>query len=268
MGVSSDINRVALMLELADPATRAALAEIVPVDAVCVEGPVAAPEPIDPGQVDLLTTEEDPLVTCGMGTFRLSALDAPADFEQSDDPLAVALRAELPAMAPELGAAVDRGWRLLHRDDTTALLAAGDPPSTFVTMSLEGDRWRLGTMSASEPCEPHRAVPDGLEEVRWWLDPTHVAPGPDDTELHVLVSGTACSGGEPVNERLIGPQVEVTDDEVLVAFAATPLPNGAYTCPGNPPTPVVVTLDEPVGDRTVVDAPSLPPRPAVGNVEP
>ena len=268
VGVKTDLNRVTVMLRLADAETRAAVAELGPIDALCVDGPAEAPVPIDPATVDLLTVGDDPLVTCAGFTFPLSGLDAPTDLLDSDDPLAEALRDDIPSMDPGGDDLLEIGWRVLVRTESDALVTGGDPPSLFVRMVLEDGRWRSEQGAAGEPCVPRRAVPDGLEAVRWSLDPAHPQPGPDDTQLHVLVSGSACSGGEPLGERLVGPQVELTDDEVVVAFAATPLPAGAYTCPSNPADVVVVTLDEPIGDRTIVDGFDLPPRPPVGTGHP
>lgn len=159
-GVLTMKNRVVLSLEVADVGTRAAIAELAPIDAVCVEGPAEAPVPIDPGSIDLFGP----------------------------------------------------------------------------------------------------TVPEDLEDVEWWLDSAYPAPAPDDTELHILAMGHECSNGEPLGDRLIGPQVQVTDEEVAIALAALPLPPGVHTCPGNPADVVLVTLDEPLGDRIVVDGMDAPPR--------
>jgi len=55
-----------------------------------------------------------------------------------------------------------------------------------------------------------------------------------------------------MGDRLLGPEVVVTDSEVLIAFASIP-PRGPSGCPGNPSTPVTIELPAPVGDRRVVD---------------
>ena len=46
---------------------------------------------------------------------------------------------------------------------------------------------------------------------------------------------------------------------VLVTFGVRPLP-GDQECPGNPPTPVLVVLPGPLGDRQLLDGATLPPR--------
>lgn len=55
-----------------------------------------------------------------------------------------------------------------------------------------------------------------------------------------------------MGDRLLGPEVVMTDTRVLIAFAARRRP-GMQTCPGNPEQPVTVDLPEPLGDREIVD---------------
>ena len=56
-----------------------------------------------------------------------------------------------------------------------------------------------------------------------------------------------------MGERLLGPEVVLTDDAVLLAFAATPPPGEFQDCPGNPSVAVTIQLDEPLGDREIRD---------------
>jgi len=69
----------------------------------------------------------------------------------------------------------------------------------------------------------------------------------------VLVHETACASGEPVGDRLVGPDVEVTAVEVRVGFVAD-TQDGDFSCPSNPETPVTIHLEQPLGDRELVDA--------------
>ena len=55
-----------------------------------------------------------------------------------------------------------------------------------------------------------------------------------------------------MGDRLLGPQVVETDDEVRIVFASIPL-IGDQNCPGNPPAAVTVVLDQPLGDRELLD---------------
>jgi hypothetical protein len=268
-GIDESINRITLALEVADEPARARLAAALPVDAICVDGPAEVPTPVEADSVDLLAVEDDPIVECANVQFRLSALDEPADFEQSPGDLADALRHEL-ATAPEgmPGTNHETGWRVLAYEDDVAHLAAGTPPLEYLSFRNEGGRWVwAGSSGAGEPCEPRRAVPAEVAAVRWWLDADHPAPGPSDTELNILVGTAECTSGEPVGDRLLEPQIDVTDHEVVIGLAARPLPAGGYTCPGIPPEPVVIELPEPLGNRAVVDTFDLAPRSPVERVD-
>lgn len=106
-------------------------------------------------------------------------------------------------------------------------------------------------------CLDAEPFPDTAEAATWTLA---TAPQPDDTTLSLVVEERACSGGDTAEGR-IRVEVAVTDDEVRLDVSVVPKP-GAHTCPGNPGTPHVVSLDEPIGDRLVVDATSGRP-PAV-----
>jgi hypothetical protein len=50
-----------------------------------------------------------------------------------------------------------------------------------------------------------------------------------------------------------------------VAMFVRPL-DGPATCPSNPPTPYTLRLDGPLGDRTLADGGTMPPRPVRGRL--
>ena len=68
--------------------------------------------------------------------------------------------------------------------------------------------------------------------------------------VHLLATERECASGEPMGDRLRGPQVVETEDAVLIAFAAT-LQDGDEECPGNPAAAVTVELPAPLGERTL-----------------
>ncbi|MGY6501942.1 MAG: hypothetical protein ACXIVQ_13755 [Acidimicrobiales bacterium] len=265
VGVMHDRNRVFVGLQLADDAGRSGIAERFPVGAVCVEGPTERPEPVDAASVDLMPeADPDPMVRCMSYPFRVSALDAPLGFEDADHPVAEALRRELDSGSTDMGVIDGSGWRLLAEDDARALVAHGDPIVAMISFERMGDAWVWAGSSGGE-CERLRlVVPESVSEVRWGLDPERPDLDADGIAVEVLVNETACTGGESIGDRLIGPQIRYTDDEVIVAFAAVPLEAGAYTCQGNPRTRVTIELEEPLGDRDLVDAFDAPPRQPVG----
>lgn len=265
-GTSPLINRVSIGVSLDDPdpsevdEARRLVAERLPVDAVCVEGGPPEEPPFEMPETMIPAEGSDPLVQCGGGRvpMRLSALEHPPELA-ADDPLQVAFDQQRDRWPHSSG---PEEWYLLVRLDEHATFATGHPPTAYVTMELEGDRWvSKGSGGGGSPCEPVALLPEGLSAVEWALDASYPAPAPGDTVLHVLVNRIECSGGQPVGDALVGPEVVERDGEVLVAFAAEALPSGSYTCQGTAPTPAEVMLDEPLPAGTIVDGRFLPPRP-------
>jgi len=83
------------------------------------------------------------------------------------------------------------------------------------------------------------------------LDPAHVANA-DSTELQLLVTETDCNSGQAADGRVKLVSLKETADTVTVTIGVKPR-GGNNTCPGNPATPFTVTLDDPLGDRTIID---------------
>jgi hypothetical protein len=205
-----------------------------------------------------LATEEGPaaseLVGCGAGgrTFPRSALDSLRDAPPPDGAMAEGMRSFLEsgegAFWPQ------EGWRVLSSTgDVTELVVDADSQLWFQTLERRGGVWVWSGSSATPDCPLRVPAPDGFNDVLWRLDPDHEAPGPSSTEVHVLVHETACASGEPVGDRLVGPQVEVTATEARLGFLAK-AQEGDFNCPSNPETPITVPLEEPLGDRSLVDA--------------
>jgi|GEM_PF-1168681 len=89
----------------------------------------------------------------------------------------------------------------------------------------------------------------------------NVALTADMTEIEVLVTERACNSGEDAKGRIEEPVVTVGAESVTVVFAVRPR-GGAQDCPSNPETPYVMVLDEPLGDRVLLDGSEVPPRDA------
>jgi hypothetical protein len=98
---------------------------------------------------------------------------------------------------------------------------------------------------------PVMAVPPaGYGAATWTLDPA-VPYSATATEVNVLVEEWGCHGFQTAEGR-IAQNVEYRGDAVIVALAVRQ-PDGAQTCPGTPPTPYVVHVDQPVGARNLDD---------------
>lgn len=213
------------------------------------------------GTADSVSTaaaSDDVRVSCGGGgdSFPAAALDGPTGADRADTAEAEALRQ---VMADPRGIAQlpADGWRLLDRQDSTAVFGASEGDGlTIVTLQREDDRWAY--QRSSHACQRLLvAPPEGLASAVWWPDPAT----PYDAQsrvLHVLATDPSCASGTPTGDRLQPPIVRATEQEVVIAFDAEPA-TGSQSCPGHPPTAYEVVLEEPLGDRQLLDGGVWPP---------
>ena len=269
-GAGADLMRNRVNIMLSTPVTPAGVDELtrtlaadpaVPLAIVCLEGEVvdAVAEPVQPGAtLDAITLPDpagtyppDTAVECGGAGFRLGALTDPVPLEAGDPGLRAVLDAWL--AGPEGAAWPQDGWIVLADDgDTAQLVSVGPDGAAFVGAERGRNGWIWSGASSSGACDVNLTLPEGLGSVTWELDPGFPPLAPESTELHVLATERACTGGSELGERLLGPQVVETGDAVRITFAAVPL-TGGQTCPGNPATPVTIELAVPLGDRQVRD---------------
>lgn len=147
------------------------------------------------------------------------------------------------------------GWRILHMTDDEVILLARTPegPLAFMYVAHQGAGWAWsGSSMAGEECPLQFTVPEDLNTVQWRLDPEAPELTPATTEISVILNERECVGGIEIGDRLVGPQVVLTESQVFLAFAAARPPGDAFTCQGNPDTPYIVELPEPLGDRELV----------------
>jgi hypothetical protein len=197
----------------------------------------------------------DLIVSCPTGpSFPVSAL---ADVPRLEDADPGGLAA---AVAPFLQSGEgafwpQTGWRILHLTGDTALLVQREPGQLwFMTVVREDGRWGWsGGSAVSGTCPLKYSTPEGLNTVDWRLDPDTPPPGQDDTDISVILTERECVGGRPIGDRLVGPQVVMTDTTVHIAFAAQRPPGDAFDCQGNPDMRYTVTLPEPLGERQVIE---------------
>ena len=212
------------------------------------------------GDLDVIVVSDgeyppDVMVTCPGGPgFPIGALDDIAAVG-ADDPDGI-FAAVKPFLVSEEGAAwPQEGWQLLHESQRDAILVSsfGDDLA-FMFLDREGDEWAWsGSAINGNPCELQFMLPPDLNTVEWRLDPAVPGPGPEATELHVLLTERECVSGQEIGDRLVGPRVVMTDAEVRLAFAAEPPPGHAFSCQGNPETPFTVELPGPLGDREIIE---------------
>lgn len=221
---------------------------------------------VSTGELDVIVLPDengeyppDLMVTCPSGpSFPIGALDQLAPIP-ADDPDSM-LAAIEPFLAGEEGQFwPQEGWQLLHESPEEAILVTPTEENLaymFLTRRDEGWSWS-GSSINGNPCELQYAIPEGLNTVEWRLDPSGPQPGPDATGIDVLLTERECVSGREIGDRLLGPQVVMSDTEVRIAFAAEPPPGDAQDCQGNPEMAYTVDLPEPLGDRDVVEGMSV-----------
>jgi hypothetical protein len=110
----------------------------------------------------------------------------------------------------------------------------------------------------------------GCSGAATWTHDPDVEIGPDTTEVIAWVTESACASGQSSADRIIGPDIQVSADAIVVTFRVKALLGVSQTCPSNPPTRVTVRLPEPLGDRVLLDGGREPPEepPVVAQTEP
>jgi hypothetical protein len=164
------------------------------------------------------------------------------------------------------------GVTLRHMSMKTAEARSG--PAVMLLLALAAC-----TGETREPSPPETTTQQGLDEV---LLPTGHAPTPvvapkrrpkaDEaavwevaglervdaaaTSFTANVARLACNSG--VTGRVLAPPVDENATTVVVTFTVAPVRPRAVTCPSNNWVPHVVRLDDPLGDRALVDGSCLP----------
>lgn len=261
IGVDSRRNRLALWGvnptdELLDVASGLSYS-----DRVCIaeRSPSAQDELFEPGDPLEIIPNLQPdggvwpeaLVSCGGAAFPASALDDPPLLVDGDLP-GVRRALERFLVTAEGRYWPQDGWMVLTSRRDVLLAHVDADAVSFMTFASTGSGWRWASASSDSTCELRLVLPEGLGAVDWRLDPAFPRPGPDSTEIHLMVKERECASGEPMGDRLLGPQIVQTDQSVLIAFASI-REHGYETCPDNPSTAVAVTLSAPLGERDLRD---------------
>jgi hypothetical protein len=152
------------------------------------------------------------------------------------------------------------GWRLLERSETEAVFSRGTPPMFLtVVVRKEGRRGHWSVLGVFR--EPHlRAVCEGIRASSWRVDPNY-PPGPEDTEISLLVTEQTFATGKFAHGRLLAPEVYIGESEVVIRCYVRPLSGWQNRNVMNRETPVTVVLPEPLGDRELVDGAVYEPAP-------
>jgi hypothetical protein len=95
----------------------------------------------------------------------------------------------------------------------------------------------------------------GARATATWVVADDDRPTPAAQSFNAMVERLGCAGGE--TGKVLRPTVVANEDQVIVTLYVEPLPPGHYTCPGNKVVSHVVALDEPIGERQLVDGACL-----------
>ena len=159
-------------------------------------------------------------------------------------------------------------WRVLTESDTQVYLVRElpkprDNDGERRTHELLGIEWTDQTEEGGEGWQlwqygdcALRYDLSGLGDAIVALDPDN-PPDPASSQVHLLVTEVGCAGGKPADGRVRLERLAELEDRVELVIGVE-APEGAQTCPSNPPTAFTVELDEPLGDRTVVDGAVYP----------
>lgn len=204
----------------------------------CLGTPIPAEAVTDPHPASELDAELRP----ALDGLEVPAID-PAEWT------IVSAGSEQVVLLRELAEPADRGGGDLrtHERMTIEIVDAPNIPGS--------PTWMLTSLG---DCALAVALP-GAGSATVGLDPDRPAD-PASTEIPLLVTEMACNSGEDATGRIDVVALRETDTTVEVVIAVDPR-GGDATCPSNPPTPYTLTLDEPLGDRELLDASVMPPRP-------
>lgn len=226
----------------ADPADLFATYSTLPAD--------VSPTPADPpfqGFWRPLDPADIPFdYTCGGLTFTTSDLASAAPTSDVPGPLATVIEEVGPQISD------DADWYIVRQTDEAAVAFSPYPTLVDVQdLSRTDEGWRF--RGGGGGCEP-RAVFGDATAGRWRLDPAFPAPGPRSRTLQVI-GYRACNG----TQRDGKARIELTDEAVLIAIPMRTTRSGSHDeCLG--PTRMTVSLPEPLGQRALYDASSLPLR--------
>jgi hypothetical protein len=130
----------------------------------------------------------------------------------------------------------------------------GRPEGVYAsaTARFNGTEWAYGGVDGG--CIPVGAPGEGWYDAIWVIDPSFDVPTAETRDLHLLVRETYvdCAMDVPITGRLSPAWVFLEQERVRIHLFSQHLePSGQ--CTGVDPTPVTVTLPEPLGDRVLKD---------------
>lgn len=210
---------------------------------------------------------DDPTITCGINSslpFPAAALSSPTGAERGSSPAAKAFHSDL--TGPNHGYFDNGGllkvWRLATETDHDAYFLGGDGAERyFQHYTFKGGRWGWDD---SGSCASTTVVVPGTNIVALNLDDGQTVDA-DTTKVRLQVTELTCTGGAALTaDRIVGPQVHVEADRVVVTMATRPPTDAtSKSCVAAQPLEVVVDLGQPLGSRPLLNGNRFPYKPIV-----
>ena len=187
------------------------------------------------------------LYHCWQGVFDPAEAEAESGLERDD----AELRDLVESLERSHPDTVD-GWRVVSDDGDRVVAMARRPKGGYMSASFErsGDRWKPAGFNGD--CEPRVAL--GVRSPATWN--LAEEPGPGDTRLVVMAREIACSSGRRLTQGNTRAHVEYAEEAISIVVTA---PVSGGNCIGNDAWRLEVDLDEPIGDRVLLDAAVYPP---------
>lgn len=98
---------------------------------------------------------------------------------------------------------------------------------------------------------------EGYGNAHWILD-RNAAPDPESDTIAIEIMEQSCAGGQAPIGREVLPVITEAGDALSITVFVEPVVGGA-DCQGNPWHPITVTLNDPLGQRTLFDGAAIPP---------
>lgn len=157
----------------------------------------------------------------------------------------------------------EKGWiEVSGSNQRSTVIAPLRDHYAEATFEREGNGWKPAGWG---DCLPRLHL-EGRSVLRWAFTDESFPPDPSSRELSIAATEVQCSSGRDI-EGLIEQHVTYHPSRIEVALTAPGLEAGkneAFTCIGTSPVDYQLVLEEPVGDRPVVDVsvyPSVEPTP-------
>ena len=139
---------------------------------------------------------------------------------------------------------------------TSSLVAAcgsdADSSASLPSPSVGPPATTVPTPVGSTAIEPPPATADAPGDVAVWKLESATDVVASSTTFTALVNRLGCSGG--VTGEVLKPTVEMGETDIVVTFFVAALDSDLeQTCPDNDEVPYEVILDEPIGERPLLD---------------